>query len=140
MPRIRPRIATLPIDAIIAFNGSPITDHNRSQVSVSYSKFQNENRMTDATLRRFVVAEKRTWKTNWTDLPSSSDYVVDGFWAGEDIRTFYEKTPGEFSLTLTYGPGETETVLAMIDSFSYNVVKRTTDFDFWDADISIVEV
>lgn len=130
----------LSIDAILAFDGNQITDHNRRPVSVSYSKFQNEKRMVDAMLRRFVVAEKRTWKVSWEDLPTDSEYVFEGFWAGEDIRSFYEETPGEFYLTLTYGPGETEEVLVMFDSFNYSVSKRTVDFDFWDVDLSIVEV
>lgn len=131
---------TLPIDAMFAFNGNQVTDHNRRPISVTPTKIQNERRMVNGTLRRYVVAEKRSWKVSWEDVPSLSEWVVDGFWSGQEILDFYNETPGEFMLTITYGPGDTEEVLVMFESMSNTVVRRTTDYDFWNFDIGIVEV
>lgn len=130
----------LPIPAIMAFDGNEITDHNRRPVSVSTDKLMNEKRMINGTLRRYIVAEKRKWKVSWEDLFSKSERVVDGFWSAEDMKAFYDETPGEFLLTLTYGDGLVEDVLVMFEEFSYSITKRQVDSDWWDLDIGLVEV
>lgn len=131
-----------PIDAMLQFDGHEVTDHNRSELSVGTEKLMNQKRMVNGTLRRYVVAEKRKWSVSWSQLFSRDDAVVDGFWSGESLREFYLNTPGEFQLTLTYGDGETERVMVMFDDFNYKVLKRTDGRtgDWWDVDISLVEV
>lgn len=131
-----------PVDAILQFDNNRVTDHNRSELSVTPEYIMNERRMVDATLRRYVVATKRKWSVAWTMLFSKDDATVDGFWSGESIKSFYENTPGEFQLTITTGDGAVERVLVMFESFSYKVVKRTPGAtgDWWDMDITLVEV
>lgn len=128
------------IDSLLAFDGNEITEHNRQPVSVSTEMFMHEDRMVDGTLRRYHVATKRSWSISWSDLFSKSESVVDGYWSGEEIRDFYNDTPGEFTLMLTYGDGTTENVLVMFSEFSYDISKRTTDFDFWELNLTLVEV
>jgi hypothetical protein len=73
-------------------------------------------------------------------LKSKSEWVVDGYWSGEEINEFYQDTLGEFTLTLTYGDGTTEDVLVMFSDFSYDITRRTTDYDMWELSLSLVEV
>lgn len=131
-----------PVESIVQFDGNEVTDHNRSELSVSTEKIMNEKRMINGTLRRYVVAEKRTWTLSWENLFAEDDAVVDGFWSGKSIREFYLQTPGEFMLTVTAGDGDSERVLVMFDSFDYDIVKRTKNHtgDWWNVSISLVEV
>lgn len=138
--RVMKKARTFQIECFIAFDGNEVTDHNRQPISVSHEMYMHEERMVDGTLRRYHVATKRTWSVNWTELFSKSEWVVDGYWSGEDIKEFYDETPGSFNLTLSYGDGTTETVVVMFSDFSYDVTKRTTDYDFWEVNITLVEV
>ena len=140
MARVQKTILSLPIESIVMFDGNPVTEANRSALSVTTEKLMEEKRMVNGTLRRYVVAEKRRWKLSWQDLFSKTEWVVDGAWSGEDMYQFYLDNPGEFTLTVTFGDGTSEQVLVMFEDFSYDITRRTTDFDFWDVDLSLVEV
>jgi len=131
-----------PIDTIFQFNGTEVTDAGRSELSVSTEKIMNEKRMVNGTLRRYIVAEKRTWSASWENLFSKDEGSVDGGWTGESMLEFYKSTPGEFWLTITMGDGETERVLVMFSSFGYTVVKRTESEvgDLWTLQLELVEV
>lgn len=131
---------SLPIDTIMRFDGNRVSDQGRSELGVTSEVFKNEQRMVDGTLRRYVVAEKRTWSCSWTNIFSKRS--VDGAWAGEEIKSFYYDTPGEFLLTLTMGDGTTEDILAMFTSFDYDVAKRSAgeNGDLWNMSMEITEV
>lgn len=131
---------TYPIDALMQFNGNRISDHNRTPISVDYEELKNQKRMVDGTLRKYLVARKKNFSVSWTDLFRDDATVADGFWAANSLKTFYDNTPGEFTLTITYGNGEVENYLVMIDSFSFVLSKRTAQRDFYDISISLVEV
>ena len=132
----------MPIDTILQFDSNEVTDHNRSELSVSTEKLMNEQRMVDGTLRRYIVAEKRTWSVSWEDLFSEDIGMVDEAWGGKSIYDFYQRTPGEFQLTLTNGQGEVERVIVMFSDFSHTIKKRSQheNGDLWDIDIEMVEV
>lgn len=140
MARVQKTVLSLPIESIVMFDGNPVTEANRSALSVTTEKLMEEKRMVDGTLRRYVVAEKRRWKLSWQDLFSKTEWVVDGAWSGEDMYQFYLDNKGEFLLTVTFGDGTAEQVLVMFEDFSYDITRRTVDFDFWDVDLSLVEV
>src|SRR5688500_11078845 len=74
-----------------------VTEHNRQPLAVSYEDVGGSGRMADATLRKFIIARKRTWSTSWGDLPSIADKTVDGrrlagtvdgHWGADEIETF----------------------------------------------------
>ena len=117
----------LPIDTIMQWNGQRISDQGRAGLAVTSEKIMNEKRMVDGTLRRYVVAEKRTWSISWENL--FGKIVFDAALGGEAIYAFYKNTPGEFALKLTYGDGSTETALVMFSSFQYTVEKRTKPYN-----------
>lgn len=133
-----------------------ITDHNRSPLSVSVERIENKQRMADGTLRRYVVAKKRTWTTDWSSLPSRRNAVlsgktglttVDGGWAGEDIENFHNATDGSFLMRIRGGDdtakattdSSIEEVTVMITDYSREVEKRGT-VDLWNVSISLEEV
>lgn len=121
-----------------------ITDHNRSPLSVSVERIETKQRMADSTMRRYVVAKKRTWSADWSNIPSTNSKAgglstVDGGWAGEDIEKFHNTTDGAFQMQLRRGDGTVETVTVMIIDFSKEIVKRGT-VDLWDLSITLEEV
>jgi len=130
----------LPIDTIMHWNGQRVTDQGRAPLEVGTEKIMNEKRMVDGTLRRYVVAEKRTWSTSWENIFSKR--VFDGALGGEALRTFYQNTPGEFTLKLNYGDGSSESVLVMFSGFQYTVEKRSKgqNGDIWTLSVELVEV
>lgn len=133
-----------------------ITDHNRQPLNITFERTGTQNRMVDATLRRYSVAKKRTISASWTMLPSkrTSTYAgktglatVDGGWAGEDIENFYNTVDGAFKVKLRKGSDEAkasadgtiEVVTVMITDFSKTVEKRGV-VDLWSMDITLEEV
>lgn len=131
---------TFPIDTAMAWERNPITDHNRGPVSTSYEKIMTEKRMIEGTLRRFVLAEKKTFKVDWKDLYTNSEFVVDGFWSFDEMKRFYENTPGDFVLTLTEGNGTSTSVIVVFKDFSYSITKRGTKTDLCDLSVTLEEV
>lgn len=119
-----------------------VTDHNRSPLSVSVERLESKQRMANGTMRRYVVAKKRTWSADWSMLPSTNSKnfdTVDNGWAGEDIENFHNKTDGAFQMQLRRGDGTVETVTVMITDFSKEITKRGV-VDFWDLSITLEEV
>lgn len=139
-----------------AVTWNKITDHNRGPLSISYERIERKGRMVDSTLRRYTVAKKRTFSTDWTLVPSVRDSVyagktalttVDGGWAGGDIKTFHDANDGAFWVKLRKGTDEAkditdgtiEIVRVMITDFSYDIDKRGP-VDLWNASITLEEV
>jgi len=133
-----------------------ISDHNRAPLDISFERFGTDNRMVDATLRRYSVAKKRTFSLSWTTFPSKINptYLgrtglgtVDGGWAGEDIEAFYKANDGAFFVKLRKGTDEAkaiadgtiEVVTVMITEFSKSIEKRGV-VDLWSLDITLEEV
>jgi hypothetical protein len=139
-----PNPLILPIDTGMIFKVAStlnrLSDHNRSPIAVTMDRIENRKRMADATMRTFVVATKRMWKTSWEDLPREDNQTADGFWGSESLIQFYQSTLGSFELVITNGNNETETTTVMFDNFDFKLTKRSRYTDFYDIDLSIVEV
>lgn len=125
-----------------------VTDHNRAALAVNVERIETKQRMADGTMRRYVVAKKRTWSTSWTMLPNRNDIVgfpgtVDGAWAGKAIEDFHDANDDAFYIRL-YGADGVEVLpptLVMITDFNKDVVKRSPGgIEFWDLSITLEEV
>lgn len=133
-----------------------ITDHNREPLSISVERIESKQRMADGTMRRYVVAKKKSFSVNWSDLPSRRNptfagktglNTVDGGWAGEDIENFHNNTDGAFKIRLRGGDddgkaitdGSIEEYTVMISDFSKEITKRGV-VDYWDLSITLEEV
>jgi hypothetical protein len=95
--------------------------------------------MANGTMRKFVIADKRTFTTSWADVPEVAAKTVDGFWGKREIETFYNGHAGVFTLTLNMGDGVVETYSVMFSKFSAEISKRGA-FDFWKVDVEMEEV
>jgi hypothetical protein len=125
--------------ALLEFEGTPVTDHNRSGLSIDVERIETKQRMANGTMRKYVIADKRTFSVSWEMLPSTTADTVDGYWGGEAIRDFYDSNAGSFTLTITYDDGNSEDIEVMFSDFSFEVVKRGV-YDFWNLDINLEEV
>jgi hypothetical protein len=124
---------------LMRWNGNAVTDHNRTQLSIDVERIEKKQRLADGTMRKFIIADKRTFQTSWSMLPKLSSQTVDGFWGGDDIETFYNTYVGSFSLEITDGDLEVTTYTVMFSDFSRNIIKRGNT-DFWEISVSMEEV
>lgn len=135
-----PNIIILPIEAGIAINGSRVSDHNRTAISISRERIENRKRMADGTMRTFVVAQKRKFKTSWNMIPFESSKTVDGFWGAQELVNHHGTTLNEFTIRISYGNGTNEDILVMYDDFSWQLRKRGKYTDLYDIDVTYEEV
>lgn len=124
---------------LMRWNGNAITDHNRAQLSVDVERIEKKQRMANGTLRKFIIADKRTFGTSWSMLPKLTTQTVDGFWGGEAIENFYNTVPGTFSLEISDADGDVSTYNVMFSDFSKSIVKRGA-IDYWEVTVTLEEV
>jgi hypothetical protein len=128
-------------DSLLRLNGNRLSDHNRSEMSVSTERIEQSKRMANGTLRKYVVADKRSWSVSWEDIPHSSAFTVDGFWGGEDMEIFFRSAAGQGQITLTIvrNSGSSTSHNVVISSFERKIKKRG-DYEFWDVSLELEEV
>lgn len=128
---------------LMRWNSNAITDHNRQPLGVSVERIEKSARTANGTMRKFWIADKRTFTASWQIFPKQTAKTVDGFWGGGDIENFFNTTPGVFTLELTDADGTVTTYNVMFDSNSFQreVVSRgTTGVDLWNVNLTMVEV
>lgn len=124
---------------LMRWNGNAVTDHNRQQLSIDVERIEKKQRMANGILRKYIVADKRTFQTSWNMLPKLTSQTVDGYWGADAIETFYNTVTGSFSLEISDGDTEVNTYNVMFSDFSRNVVKRGS-VDFWEISVTMEEV
>lgn len=129
----------LPKGSILKLGTNSLTEHNRSELQISYEDVGARERMADGGLRRQWVATKRKVSTSWDMCPTDSTKTVDGKWGGREMKQFFDANKGEFSVTVSHGDASPETFQAMFEEFSYSVQKRWGS-DFWSVTLSLEEV
>lgn len=131
----------LPLGSAVSFNNNAVTEHNRSALEISYESFEGSNRMSDATLRKYVIGRKRSWSVSWENLPSIDAKTVDGKWGANSLINFWETTPGAFTLKVKYGDGKPDlTVTVVMSDFSASLVKRSVGYDMYSVSLKLEEV
>jgi len=139
---------TLPAGSALYINSNKLSEHNRAPIDIGYNRIEKSDRMADGSMRKFIVANKKTVSTSWSVLPSYSTMTLDTGYGALDLRYLYE-TSGLSPVTLTiyYSPTRTESLTMFISSFSCtlskrNVKSRSTDpaQEFWEVSISLEEV
>lgn len=118
-----------------------VSDHNRSPINMGFEKIEYKRRMADGTLRRYVVATKKTIKVSWEDLPRQNDQTADKFWGANSIRDFYETSGDDaFWVTINYGDGTNEQIKVMFTDFNMRLSKRSIYTDLYNVDFGLEEV
>jgi hypothetical protein len=118
-----------------------LSEHQRGDLSVDTERIEKTHRTANGMLRKWFVADKRTWSVSWDMLPHSAQFTVDGKWGGQEIEAFYLAQTGSFWLSIkTPGSIAWDTqVLVVFKSFSKSVQKRGR-YDFWNVSIALEEV
>ena len=147
----------LPVGSLLHFNSSlKLSEHNRQPVSITTNRIEKTQRMSNGTLRKFHVADKRSINVSWSMLPSYSTFTVDGGYGALDLKSFHAGTAAKasgalsgrstFDLSIKNGT-TTETFEVVFSSFSIEVIKRnvkestsSTPQDFWNVSLSLEEV
>jgi hypothetical protein len=99
------------------------SDHNRSEMSISNQRIETRQRMINATMRSYHVADKISISVGWDRLPSRSynrstnfdalgdpislypddkEFTVDGGAGGVELLDWYENHSGPFYVYLGY--------------------------------------
>jgi hypothetical protein len=126
--------------ALLAVNGTKLSDHNRSELGIDVERIETKHRMANGTMRKYVVADKRTFTVSWEQLPTITSQTVDGFMGAAALETFYNTTPGAFTLTVANKDGSTTPYTVMFTDFTKNVVKRWATYELWNVNITMEEV
>lgn len=132
------------------------TDHNRSTLNFNYEQIESAIRTADGSMRKFVIAQKRSFDASWQMLPSVTSLTADGKPGAGLIRDFYTENVGKkitlevvhhgsstaqlsSSSTPSAPNGTKETINVFISSFSYEIVKRMPTYDYVNLSISFTE-
>lgn len=125
-----------------------IADHGRSPLSEAFERIENKQRMADGTLRRYVVAKKRTWSVSWENLPDKAHPFLTNGQPGWWMENFHNTVDGDFLMRIRAG-SEIDANLTglngnvyrvMITDFSKEITKRGRAFDLWNLDMTLEEV
>lgn len=124
------------------------TEHNRAPISLDYEQIENTVRTADGTMRKFVIAKKKSFTLSWSMLPSDTALTVDGKPGAGAIKNFYDTYFGSKIVmgikhhqqsTTNISSVTAESVNVFITSFSYEIVKRMPSYDYVNVSISFVE-
>lgn len=132
-----PRVFAKP--QLMTWNTNKISDHNRSELGISVERIEEATRMANGTMRKYIIADKRSFSVSWEGLPQSKDFTVDGFWGKNEIENWYNSTPGAFTLKLFFGDGTDKTYTVMMTAYSASLSKRGA-YDFWSVEVELTEV
>lgn len=128
------------LPAAIEINGIFLTDHNRSPISISNNRMVNDVRTQFGQLRRYFMADKKTFSVSWTMLPQDAESTTDRNLGAEDMVDFFESLKGAFDLKIYYDFGEEKKYRAVITSFSTELQKRWLPYRFYEVSLEMEEV
>lgn len=127
-------VVYLPKGSLVTLNGTAITEHNRAPVAVTVERIENARRMANGTMRKYFIADKRSWSTSWSDLPELPANTVDNKGALTFIENLYNTVPGAFTMVVG-----ANTYTVMFKTFNKTLKKRGR-YDGYDVEISLEEV
>lgn len=138
-----------------------LTDHNREPVQLSFELIENQNRMANGSLKKYIIAKKSIISTSWNFVPTKTNETADGNYGAAWLESFYNANAGipihvklisseidpdipagsipsdsNFKTALT---GEKVYTVFMTE-FSKNLLKRTRVSDYVDMSIQFTEI
>jgi hypothetical protein len=124
------------------------SEHNRSEFTINPQRIEKVQRMSNGTLRKFFIADKKTFTVSWDMLPHTSALTVDGGWGASDLRSFYEGSGGQGTFNIkvnlaTDGTNQSssgfEEYTVSITNASFIVLKRGIE-PHWNVSLSMEQV
>ena len=125
---------------LLRVNGVSLTDHNRQELGIDLERIETRQRMANGTLRRYFVADKRTFNATWQNVPTIDSQTVDGFSGGASLENMFNTLTGTVTLGVTLASGSETNYSCMITSFQKTVVKRFAQWEMWNISMSWTEV
>lgn len=130
------------------FKYNKVTEHNRSAFDISNERIEKSTRMSNGSLRKFFIADKKTFSLSWDMLPSYRTLTVDGAWGAEDLRSFYNSAEGQSSFNIRINLAKNGSNQESSDYEEYAVVFGDCNFSvlkrglqpFWSVSLTLVEV
>lgn len=125
-----------------------VTEHNRSEFNISPERIETQKRMSNGTLRKFFIADKKSFTVSWDMLPSYRTLTVDGGWGAEDLRQFYLSDDGKKTFNIRINLAKAgvdqsssgyEPYTVSISSCNFSVVKRGLQ-PHWNVSLTMDEV
>ena len=111
-------------------------------------RIEQSQRMSNGTLRKFHIADKKRFGLSWSMLPTYRTLTVDGYWGAEDLRTFYasDEGKGTFRIRINFAKDGTnqsssgyEEYTVSFTDCSFVVVKRGIQAH-WNVSMMMEEV
>lgn len=120
----------------------PLTEHNRQETPVNTEEIASATRMVNGRLRKYHVADKRTWTLTWEMLPVFDADTVDGKTGSSTLENLYRTYKGEFILSVQHvDPTLDFSVPVIFRSFNKtHPLKGRGSKDFWNVDLTLEEV
>jgi len=150
---------TLPVGSLLYFDTGTdlvtptwtmVSEHNRSSASLEIERIEKTQRMSNGSLRKIWIADKKLFSANWSMLPTYNTMTVDGGMGASEIQSFYlNKGKGAFKVKISYnGVSARDEIISMVfTSCSFTVIKRNVKSssasvpqEFWDVSLSLEEV
>ena len=125
-----------------------LTEHNRSEISMSVERIEQTQRMANGSLRKFFVADKKQFSVSWNMLPGTRVYTVDNQWGALDLIEFYNSSEGQstFDIRLNFAKSGTsqessgyEQYTVSCTSFSATLIKRG-EVPFYNVSMTMEQV
>lgn len=125
-----------------------VSEHNRSEFTISPQRIEKVQRMSNGSLRKFWVADKKRFSLSWDMLPHSTSLTVDGGWGAKDLRDFYYSSGGQGTFDIkvnlaTDGTDQSssgfEEYTVSITEASFVVLKRGIE-PHWSVSLSMEQV
>lgn len=138
-----------------------LTDHNRKEIQSSFELIESQSRMANGKMRKYVVAKKNKFSTNWSYIPTKTAETVDGNKSAAWLDAFYKANAGlpiyvkfissEIDPAPTAGaiPSDSnfktsttgsQTYNVFITDFSTTLMHRTTVSDYVTMNIEFTEI
>lgn len=138
-----------------------LTDHNRGEISVSSEIIENQQRMANGKMRKYVVANKAIISTSWDYVPSKTSECVDGNYGGAWLESFYkanvgvpiylrvisseldpDPTTGSIPSDINFKTASTGSKIyqVFITNFDKNIIHRTKVSDYLNMNIEFTEI
>lgn len=116
-----------------------VSEHNRSEFSIGNNRIEQQQRMANGTMRKYFIADKKTFNVSWQMLPSFRNETVDGAWGAEDLKTFYEGLSGQGAFEIKVKTNTEITYNVIFTGCDFAVIKRGIQ-PYWSVNLSMEQV
>lgn len=150
---------TLPVGSVLYFDTgtdpatptwTKMSEHNRAPITLDFNRIEKTQRMSNGSLRKIWIADKKEISSSWSALPTYSTLTVDEGMGAADLRSFYmNKGKGTFKIKISYNAVQSrdEIIIVSFTSCTFSISKRNVKSssasipqEFWDVSLSLEEV